>query len=516
MAPRTKKATPEVETPTGLTRSTLDWLDAGADVDVTAIVETADSGDTAVEGAPGIAPCVKSGRILIPSIMATKAFAELQKAVDKVESNLDFFSQQHNIGGFIEDSIPTGCLSYDFAMGGGLPIGKFISHAGPEQSGKSTLFNTIVPWAVHHNMPVYWFDPESARDPDYADRIFNRFGISLLDIQGRRSRDGKGWDVLPMVRYTNHHIGEDIFNAIAATLLALPEVKKDHNGQWWEREHEGSWVERANGSTPQYLFLIDSFPAMLPELVQESLQQGDDKSGAIGIQARMFSDNLKKVKAALTSRRCILLGNNQLRMKPMAMGNPVVEPGGEALKFYSDGRFHVTRVSPSTAGAKRTDGGSTYNEETSITGGIDKYTYSKLANKKNKMYTPYRDGAMRIRMEHDGRPGDGIDITYDTLQYLDATGQLIKVHGGKFKLEVRGVTASGEKPSIYGANFSDTSMPYMTLKTLIEAPENKQGLWKHCLRQIRTGYAFEIEQEMIDRADGRVPEASDMAAVEVG
>ena len=658
-----RKATPKADTilaSEALVRPALAWLDADPDVDVTETI-TATEDDSI--GAPGIPASVKSGRILLPSIMETKQFKELQANVDAIESRMDFFAQQHNIGGFIEDSIPTGCLSYDFAMGGGLPIGKFVSHAGPEQSGKSTLFNTLVPWSVNYNIPVYWFDPESARDPTYAERIFNRFGMSLIDIQGRRSKDGKHWDVLPMVRYTNHHIGEDIFNAMAGILLALPEIKKDPNGQWWERVPEGQWVESASQGAPQYLFLIDSFPAMLPELVQESLEAKGDKSGQIGIQARMFSDNLKKVKAALTSRRCTLLGNNQIRMKPMAMGclhsdveiplvdgrsftmreiveqqiagqvwslneatgklepknilswhnngqitdpedwvsiktaavgtpdgvssvtvtpnheifangswvsaenvqigdlvttrdvetgtsvtvsvvsitrgsadkfklrtkyditvegnhnymagNPVngfivhnspeVEPGGEALKFYTDARFQVRRVSPSTAGAKRTEGGAIYNEEPSINGGTDKYTYSKLRNTKNKMYTPYREGAIRIRMEHEGHPGDGIDMTYDVLQYLDATGQLVKGSQGRYKLEVRGVNDKGAKPSIFGANFSDTAMPYMTLKKIIEAPENKQGLWKHCLRQIRSGFAFDIEQEMIDKAEGRGP-----------
>lgn len=859
-----RKATPKADTilaSEALVRPALAWLDADPDVDVTETI-TATEDDSI--GAPGIPASVKSGRILLPSIMETKQFKELQANVDAIESRMDFFAQQHNIGGFIEDSIPTGCLSYDFAMGGGLPIGKFVSHAGPEQSGKSTLFNTLVPWSVNYNIPVYWFDPESARDPTYAERIFNRFGMSLIDIQGRRSKDGKHWDVLPMVRYTNHHIGEDIFNAMAGILLALPEIKKDPNGQWWERVPDGQWVESPSQGAPQYLFLIDSFPAMLPELVQESLEAKGDKSGQIGIQARMFSDNLKKVKAALTSRRCTLLGNNQIRMKPMAMGclhsdveipfvdgrsftmreiveqqiagqvwslneatgklepknilswhnngqvadpddwvsiktaavgtpngvsgvtvtpnheifangswvpaedvrvgdlvttqyvsqlngtllemfagmsigdinlrkdarsangcfcladsehpeylqwklsllspyftfrkvdscgrisyvsnstfelglwvdkskvgghtrsahhviskmtalslaiwylddghlgirpsgsyrvvisakrfrncpdeleaissmltrfgiehtvrkggsfvitseavqvffdligayipscmsyklpidysgkhldysleatqqfvpvsvpvisvtrgsarkfrlrtkyditvegnhnymagNPVngfivhnspeVEPGGEALKFYTDARFQVRRVSPSTAGAKRTEGGAIYNEEPSINGGTDKYTYSKLRNTKNKMYTPYREGAIRIRMEHEGHPGDGIDMTYDVLQYLDATGQLVKGSQGRYKLEVRGVNDKGAKPSIFGANFSDTAMPYMTLKKIIEAPENKQGLWKHCLRQIRSGFAFDIEQEMIDKAEGRGP-----------
>lgn len=506
-----RKQSASVSTDTaGAPLDPLAWLKADASFDVTAVTE-----DTAESlGAPGISACVKSGRVLVPSILAAKHFQELQSEIDKIEKSLDFFSQQHAIGGFIQDSIPTGCLSYDFAFGGGLPVGKFVSHAGPEQSGKSTLFNTIVPWAVMSNVPVYWFDPESARDPAYAERIFGRFNQSLLEIQGRRGKDGKRWETLPLVRYTNHSIGEDIFNAIARILLTLPEVKQDVNGAWWERPSGGAWVESAAGGTPRYLFLIDSFPAMLPELVQESLEAGDDKSGQIGIQARMFSDNLKKIKAGLTSRRCTLLGNNQLRMKPMAMGNPVTEPGGEALKFYSDGRFHVTRVSPSTAGAKRTDGGSVYNEEASISGGIDKYVYSKLDNKKNKMYTPYRHGAIRIRMEHNGHPGDGIDPVYDTLLYLEATGQLKRERGGKFLLEVRGVTESADKPSIHCLNYSGDEVPYLTMKTLIESPENNQGLWRHCLRQIRSGYAFELEQQLVDGIGGEV--STDIVTAEVG
>lgn len=503
MAPRAKKdAAESTASDTWTAKSVVSWLTEDISVDLTKTPEPPAEGAD-IEGAPGIAPSVKSGRILMPSIMETKHFKDLQSSIDAVEKNLDFYAQQHCIGGHIEDSIPTGCLSYDLAMGGGLPIGKFVSHAGPEASGKSTLFNTVVPWAVNHNIPVYWFDPESARDPAYAERIFNRFGCNLLDMQGRRSKDGKKWETLPMVRYTNHHVGEDIFNAIVGILLSLPEVKQDQNGKWWERPQGASaWVESATGGLPQFLFLIDSFPAMLPELVQESLESGEDKSGGLALQARMFSANLLKIKSALTSRRCTLLGNNQLRTVPMAKGDPWREPGGEALKFYSDARFRITRIAPSTAGAKKTEGGAKYNEEMSISGGIDRYTYSKLENTKNKMFTPHRTGAIRIRMEHDGRPGDGIDMTYDALNYLEATGQLLRRHGGRFELQVRGATDSAAKPEIYGANYTGTTMYYKQLKEIIEAPENNQGIWKHCLRQIRTGYAFDLERLFSDSIAG--------------
>src|SRR5690606_20896194 len=80
----------------------------------------------------------------------------------------------------------------------------------------------------------------------------------------------------------------------------------------------------------QALLSLDSYPAMLTEK-----QDTDDPSAAMAIQARMFSEQLRRVKGRMRSKRIAVLGVNQLRQKPAVMfGSPDYEPGGEALKFF--------------------------------------------------------------------------------------------------------------------------------------------------------------------------------------
>ncbi len=175
------------------------------------------------------------------------------------------------------------------------------------------------------------------------------------------------------------------------------------------------------------------------------------------------------------------------------MGNPFYEPCGSALGFFADVRTQIMKVAPSTIGA----GKGQFTEEPNINGtGVDKYVYAKLKNTKNKAFTPYREGSIRIRFEQDGQPGDGICRTWDVSQFLIATGQAVPRVGQKLEMHLRPVRANGKAHNIFEEG---QVVGRGQFKHIVEHPQYKQALYQHCLQQIRSGYAFDVEREAVHR-----------------
>ena len=170
-------------------------------------------------------------------------------------------------------------------------------------------------------------------------------------IFGLQNNDGK-WVVPPRIRYYPMSIGEKFFDYVARLMRQLPD-KLSKEGKWWlvydpenklhkdyiktkkpeynEKYYKRTgkwWVETEHG-LPQALIITDSYPAMNPEKMDV-----DDPSAAMAMQARMFSDNIKRIKGKMSAKRITVLGINQLRLRPgVSFGNPEYEPCGEALKF---------------------------------------------------------------------------------------------------------------------------------------------------------------------------------------
>jgi RecA/RadA recombinase len=447
-----------------------------------------------VEHAPAVITASRTGLVKIPAILTSAAFAEFSSLVDKVEAHTGISTSTLSTASFVQNAIASGCLMYDFVCGGGVAPRRFTITPGREGSGKSTLVNYLASTCVLQGTPIYWFDAEGALSPDYVSKIFSKFGLRFNELLGIRDMKNKArWDVPPIIRYSDDSIGERVFNTMHGMLKLLPTVRQDSNGNWWKlivTKTRKDWVEDEREGKPQYLFIVDSWPALLPEAIDEN----PDKS-PMAVQARMFSDNIKLVKSLLSQKNCLLFSTNQLRLNPgVRMGDPTYEPGGEALKFYSDNRTRIMRVSPNTAGVP-SGAGAKYSEEPGLNGGVDRFVYAKIQNTKNKAFAPFRESTFRIRFLKDGSPGDGICESWDCASFLTATGQMLQ-RGNTMTMHVRPVKEKGRDNPIFDEGQRISRAQF---KELVESPQYKRAVYMHCLRQIRSGYAFQLERESVSR-----------------
>ncbi|MFH1182950.1 MAG: recombinase RecA [Candidatus Moraniibacteriota bacterium] len=191
------------------------------------------------------------------------------------------------------DSIPTGSISLDIALGtGGVPSGRIIELYGPESSGKTTVALHIVANTQKKGGVAVFIDAEHALDPEYARRI-----------------------------------GVDIDNL----LISQPDTGEQALGI----------VEALVSSEGVDLIVVDSVAALTPQAEIE----GNIGDFQIGLQARLMSQALRKLTAMTSKANTTIIFINQIRMKiGVYMGNPETTPGGKALKFYSSVRIEVRRA----------------------------------------------------------------------------------------------------------------------------------------------------------------------------
>src|SRR5579864_741288 len=191
------------------------------------------------------------------------------------------------------ETIPTGSLSLDMALGGGIPRGRVIEIYGPESSGKTTLTLHAIAEVQKLGGTAAFIDAEHALDPAYAKRI-----------------------------------GVDIDNL----LLSQPD-----NG-----EQALEIVETLVRSNAVDLIVVDSVAALVPRAEIEG-EMGDAQ---MGLQARLMSQALRKLTGVISRSKATVIFINQLRMKIGVMfGNPETTTGGNALKFYSSVRMDIRRIS---------------------------------------------------------------------------------------------------------------------------------------------------------------------------
>jgi len=191
------------------------------------------------------------------------------------------------------ETIPTGSLSLDIALGvGGIPRGRIIEIYGPEASGKTTLALHMVSEAQKMGGICGYIDAEHAMDPKYAKAI-----------------------------------GVDIDNLY---------ISQPDNG-----EQALEIAETMVRSGAMDIVVVDSVAALVPKAEIEG-EMGDSH---VGLQARLMSQALRKLTAAINKSNCVLIFINQLRMKIGVMfGNPETTTGGNALKFYASVRLDVRRI----------------------------------------------------------------------------------------------------------------------------------------------------------------------------
>ena len=190
-------------------------------------------------------------------------------------------------------SLSTGSLAIDLALGvGGLPRGRIVEIYGPESSGKTTFCLSVVAEAQRNGGNAVFVDVEHALDPRYAKTV----GVDLDNLVVSQPESG-----------------EDALN-ITETLIRSGAID---------------------------VVVVDSVAALVSKTELEG-QMGD---ATVGVQARMMSQAMRRLTAAISKTQTICIFTNQIREKIGVMfGSPETTPGGRALKFFCSARLDIRRI----------------------------------------------------------------------------------------------------------------------------------------------------------------------------
>lgn len=190
------------------------------------------------------------------------------------------------------ETISSGALTLDLALGGGIPKGRVVEIYGPESAGKTTLALHAIAEVQKVGGVAAFVDAEHALDPIYAG-----------------------------------HLGVDVDNL----LVSQPDTG----------EAALEIVDQLVRSSAIDIIVIDSVAALVPRAEIEG-EMGDTH---VGLQARLMSQALRKITGSIGKSGCTVIFLNQLRQKiGVTYGSPETTTGGQALKFYASVRLDIRRI----------------------------------------------------------------------------------------------------------------------------------------------------------------------------
>jgi len=329
--------------------------------------------------------------------------SELAALAEQIGKDLDNPPVSLDRGSYVEGALSFGSLILDLVTGGGLPGGKLGNAYGPEGGSKSTCAGHLIANATRKEIPVFFFDHETASDAKY----FRALGIRMRLKDGTKN---------PYFHYYQPDTAEQTYRTMARLLRSL---------------HD--YTPRSDGGRPQpqALFVIDSIASMLPESIEE-----DDEKVRRAAAASVHSMYLPLVKSKLGRKNVSLFATNQTRLNPGQMfGNPEYEPGGQAWRFYPDLKFRLSAVGKPFVERNRS------------------MRFVNISTKKNKQFPPFLECSETLAVAF----GRGYDRGRDGQGYLELTGQIEK-SGNKRVIRLQTDTSYSWNNSAY---FADELMQVM-------------------------------------------------------
>lgn len=309
-----------------------------------------------------------------------KTLKSIEKQFNKQFDNEASMMRLGDKVGIVMPSISTGLYSFDYNVAGigGIPKGRIIEVIGPESSGKTTFTLHVIAEEQKRKNICAFIDAEHAVDINYAQQL-----------------------------------GVDIDNLV---------VSQPNSG-----EEALSIVEALVDSGAVSLIVIDSVAALVPRAELE----GDFGESHMGLQARLLSQSMRKLRGKCNLNQVTLIFINQIREKiGVTYGSNETTTGGRALKFYASLRLDIRKTE-------------LIKEENVVVGHV-----IRIKGIKNKVANPFRETLLNLYY------GKGFDKHADLVDYAASLGVIEKV-GGWFKLN--------------GESYRKDDVPFDKIKELLNA-----------------------------------------------